>query len=109
MIKLVLLVGVALAQTAGASDPATCIKTSIHPDGRTSGSRVIVSSGNKVLDQGALHFLKLLNFSRVSGGVELGQSGYIMVRATGPDTYTLELPAARLMDACPTSAPANGA
>ena len=109
MLNLVLLVGVALAQTAGTSDPATCIKTSIRPDGRTSGSRVIVSSGSKVLDQGALHFLKLLNFSRVSGGVELGQSGYIMVRATAPNTYTLELPGARLMSACPTTAPANGA
>jgi hypothetical protein len=109
VINLVLLVGVALTQAAGASDPATCIKTSIRPDGRASGSRVIVGSGNRALDQGALRFLKLLNFSRVSGGVELGQSGYIMVRATGPGTYTFELLGARLMGACPTTAPGNGA
>jgi hypothetical protein len=62
---------------------------------------VIVSSGNRKHDQGALQFLKALNFSRVPMGLELDQSGHILVRDTERGVYTVDVTESRLLETCP--------
>lgn len=105
MLSTVLFVSTALAQVAAGPDPVACIKTTIGATGQTSKSEIVTTSGNKAQDRGALRFLKALDFSRLPTGVELDQTGYIIVRATGPDTYTIDATDGRLLDACPTPTP----
>ena len=106
MIGIVLILAVAMAQPSGSAEPVACIKTTIDASGRTSNSKVVVSSGNKSHDRGALQFLRGLDFSRVPMGVHVGQTGHILVRSTGKDTYTVDVTEARLLESCPTREPA---
>jgi hypothetical protein len=101
VIEMFFLAAVALSQPEPADDFVTCIKTTIDAAGKTSRSKVIVSSGDRKHDQGALQFLKALNFSRVRMGLELGQSGHILVRQTEPGVYTVDVTERRLLEACP--------
>ncbi|QOY62060.1 energy transducer TonB [Lysobacter sp. H21R4] len=101
MIEMGLFLAVALAGPASVSEPASCIRTSISESGRTSKSKVIVSSGDKAHDRGALQFLRALDFSRIPMGVELGQTGHIMIRASAPGMYTVDVTEGRLLSSCP--------
>ena len=101
MIELMLIFAATVAQPADVPEYVACIKTSISATGRTSRNRVIVSSGDRSHDRGALQFLRALDFSRLQMGVELDQTGHILVRATGAATYTVDVTEARLLDSCP--------
>ncbi len=107
MIEMVLILAAAMASPADRAEPVVCIKTSISASGRTSKSKVIVSSGHRLHDRGALQFLRALDFSRFPVGVELNQTGHILVRASGSGTYTVDVTDARLLEACPDGAPAG--
>lgn len=105
MMEAVLFLALALCGPVDVADPVACIKTTIDASGRTSNNKVISSSGDRSNDRDALQFLRALDFSRVPIGVELGQTGHILVRATGSDTYTVDVTEARLLDSCPTAGP----
>ena len=107
MLSTVLFVSTALVQVASGSDPAACLKTTIEASGQTSKSEIVTTTGSKPQDRGALRFLKALDFSRLPTGVELDQTGYIIVRATGPDTYTIDATDGRLLEACPAATPSE--
>ena len=101
MIETMLTLAVAIAQPVEGSETAACIRTTIGASGRTSNSELVVSSGNKSHDRGALQFIKALDFSRLPMGVELDQTGHILVRSTGRDTYTVDVTDPRLLESCP--------
>jgi TonB family protein len=101
MIGSLLLLSGAAAQSAAPAESATCIRTTINAKGRTSNSDVVVSSGDRSQDRGALQFLKALDFSRMPTRVQLDQTGHVLVRATAPETFTLDATGKRLLAACP--------
>jgi hypothetical protein len=101
VIEIVLLAAFALNQADSTEAFVACVRTSIDSSGRTSKSRVIVSSGSTKHDRGVLEFLKALDFSRVPMGVELGQTGHILVRASAGGTYTIDVTERRLLETCP--------
>lgn len=107
MIELLVVLATAMTGPAAGTETAACIKTTIGSSGRTSNSKLVVSSGNKSQDQGALQFLRGLDFARLPMGVQLGQTGHILVRSTGRDTYTVDVTDARLLEACPVRPPAD--
>lgn len=103
MLANILLLATVMVDPAPRIEPVTCIRTSISASGRAARAQVVVSSGSKAHDRGALQFLRALDFARMPMGLELGQSGHVLVRGTGPDTYTVDVTDPRLLESCPAA------
>jgi hypothetical protein len=83
------------------SQPSLCIATTVRHDGRASGSRVAVSSGDESVDKGALDFLKHVDFGRLGTKPALKGTGFVVVTQVGAQAYRLDLVDGALSANCP--------
>ena len=100
MYSLILLATSALAAPASVDTPTVCLATTISASGRTERTRVVEGSGNRGHDRGAKRYLEVLDFARMPPGVALGQSGHVIVRVLGPDTWSVDLTGGALHENC---------
>ncbi|HUD42539.1 MAG TPA: hypothetical protein VMR06_11170 [Dokdonella sp.] len=78
------------ADTAAAEPPMTCVAATLRADGKFAKRRVEVGSGDKAADRRALAYLGMLDLSRSVPDFEpVRQSGYIVVRQTRPNAFSL--------------------
>ena len=81
-------------------DPVACIQTTIGKNGRTSRSKVIVSSGSPAADRGALTFVGMLDFARMPNSLTRPQTGHMLVTIKGR-AYSFTM--SDLSPSCPTA------
>ena len=100
MYSLILLATSALAAPASVDTPTVCLATTISASGRTERTRVVEGSGNRRDDRGAKRYLEVLDFARMPLGIAPDQSGHVIVKVLGPDTWSVDVTGGALHESC---------